>query len=210
MKSPIIRAVAFDCFGTLLRIRTPTNPWRPLLADARRRPGALTLDPRREPILTIQEFAEACGVAFRPEWRANLDREISSIELMPDALAVLSTLRAAGFRLALASNLAPAYVEPALALLGDSIDTACLSCDPAVRAVKPEPAFFLALQRKIGFPIAEILMVGDSLLSDVQGAKVAGMSALHLVPGTTASRPREVRHLTDVLGFLGLNRRGSP
>ena len=204
-----MRAVAFDCFGTLLRITEPTNPWRPLLAEARRQPGARMLDPRREPILTIEEFAAACGVPFRPKWRDDLDREIASIAVMPDALPVLSSLRAAGFRLALASNLATAYVEPALALLGDSIDTDCLSCDPEILAVKPEPAFFSALQRKIVLPAAEILMVGDSLASDVEGARAAGMAALHLVSGETSPRPGQIRHLADVPQFLGLNQPGS-
>lgn len=204
MGTPKIQAVAFDCFGTLLRISAPTNPWRHLLAEVRRQPGARSLDPRREPIPTFEEFAEACGIAFRPEWRADLDREVASIELMPDALSVLSSLRAAGFRLALASNLAPAYVEPALALLGDSIDTACLSCDPEIRAVKPEPAFFSALRRRIGLPAVEILMVGDSLVSDVQGAKAADMSTLHLVPGAKAPGPGQVQCLADVPRFLGI------
>lgn len=63
-----VRAVAFDCFGTLLRIATPTNPCRSLLAAARSTPGARLLDPRREPIPTIKHFAAACGVAFQPEW----------------------------------------------------------------------------------------------------------------------------------------------
>lgn len=204
MATPKIRAVAFDCFGTLLRITVPTNPWRSLMTEAGRTPGAQRLDPRREPIPTIEDFAVSCGVVFRPEWRADLDREIASIELMSDTPAVLSTLRTAGFRLALASNLAPAYAEPALALLGDFIDADCLSCDPAVRAVKPEPAFFSALQRKIGLPSAEILMVGDSLASGVQGAKAAGMFALHLVPGTTSPHSGQVRCLADVPTFLGV------
>ena len=205
MEAQEIRAVAFDCFGTLLRITEPTNPWRSLLTEARRQSGARVLNPRREPIPTIEGFSAACGVPFRPEWRDDLDREIASIEVMPDAPCVLSSLRAAGVRLALASNLAPAYVEPALALLQGFMDTDCLSCDPEIRAVKPEADFFAMLQRKIGHTAAEILMVGDSLASDAQGAKAAGMSALHLVPGATSPRPGQIRHLTDVPQFLGLN-----
>ncbi len=101
-----IRAVAFDCFGTLLHIGAPTNPWRSLLSEAHRQPGGHMLDPRREPIPTIEAFAAACGTKFRPEWRRDLDRELASIELVPEALAVLGRLRAAGFLFALASNLA--------------------------------------------------------------------------------------------------------
>lgn len=142
---PPVRAVAFDCFGTLLRIATPTNPWRSLRAAARATPGALLLDPRREPIPTIKLFAAACGVEFQPEWQTDLDTELISIEPMPEALKVLERLHKAGFRIALASNLAPVYIRPALDFLGEFIDVTCFSCSVTVRAVKPEPEFFDAL-----------------------------------------------------------------
>lgn len=199
-----IRAVAFDCFGTLLRIGAPTNPWRSLLEEAHRQPGDRVLDPRREPIATIEAFAEACGIGFRPEWHRDLDRELASIQPMPDAFPMLGRLRAAGFRLALASNLAPAYVEPALRLLGSRVDVTCFSCDPDVRAVKPERAFFEALQNRLGLPAGEILMVGDSFTSDIRGAEAAGMPALHLVPGESLPRPGQIARLADVPTFLGL------
>lgn len=199
-----VRAVAFDCFGTLLRITTPTNPWRSLLATARSTPGARLLDPRREPIPTIKLFAAACSVAFQPDWQRDLDIELISIEPMPEALTVLERLHRAGFRIALASNLAPAYVEPALRILGEFIDVTCFSCDPGVRAVKPEPAFFDALRTRIDFPAHEILMVGDSLTSDIEGAKAAGMSALHLVPEDNTPGPGQISRLSNVLSVLGL------
>lgn len=205
MGPPRIRSVAFDCFGTLLHIGAPTNPWRSILKEARRHHAARMLDPRREPIQTIEEFAEACGLRFQTEWRDDLDREIGSIELFPEAPAVLSALRAAGFRIALASNLAPPYIEPALMLLRSYIDTNCFSCDAQIRAVKPEAAFFAALRGKLGLPANQILMVGDSLASDIHGAQAVGMAALHLVPGVTSPRRGEIRCLTDVARFLSMN-----
>lgn len=199
-----LSAVAFDCFGTLLRIKAPTNPWRSLLAIARSHRGVCALDPRRETIPTIEGFAAACGVEFRPEWRRELDMELASIEPIPNAHVVLHRLRKAGFRIALASNLAPAYVEPALRTLGEFIDVTCFSCDPEVRAVKPEPAFFDALRTRIDVPAHEILMVGDSLTSDIEGAKAAGMAALHLVPDDGVPGPGQISRLSDVLSVLGL------
>lgn len=47
-------------------------------------------------------------------------------------------------------------------------------------------------------------MVGDSLTSDIMGAKAAGMAALHYVPGVSAPGPGQVSRLTDVLSVLGL------
>lgn len=204
LKHAPLRAVAFDCYGTLLRINTPTNPWHRLLAVARSHPDARSLDPRREPIPTIESFASACGVEFRQEWRQDLDIELASIEVMPDASMVLTRLREAGFRIALASNLAPAYVEPALRLLGEHVDVTCFSCDPDVQVVKPERAFFAALRARLDLPACEILMVGDSLTSDIEGALAFGMSALHVVPGNGPPRRGQIGRLTEVLSFLDL------
>ena len=202
MKSHGIRAVAFDCFGTLLHIRSPKNPWKALLTAARQADQP-TLDPRREPIPTIEEFAAACGVAFQEEWRRDLDVELASIDVAQGAYEVLDRLRGAGFRLALASNLAPAYVAPTVQLLGDLVDVTCFSCDPDVWAVKPTTKFFSVLRARLGLPAAEILMVGDSFASDIQGAQVAGMHAAHLVSSTQPYRPGQILRLSDVPDILG-------
>ena len=108
-----IRAVAFDCFGTLLEIRRPANPWRRILAAAGPPGAGAHPDPRREP-LSLREFAAACGVEFRPEWEAELAEELASIAPRPGARGVMTRLRRAGFPVALASNLAAPYVPTRL------------------------------------------------------------------------------------------------
>lgn len=117
---------------------------------------------------------------------------------------MLQSLRAAGFRLALASNLAPAYVPTVQRMLEDLVDVACFSCDADITAVKPEVAFFQALQVRLGVAMADVLMIGDSLSSDIHGAKVAGMQALHLVPGSPARSTGQVGTLSDIPSVLGL------
>ena len=199
-----IRAVAFDCFGTPLTIRAPRNPWKRLVEEAGLKGVRPTPDPRREPIPTIEAFAAACGIDFRPEWRRDLDLEIASITLAPGAYDVLRHLRAAGLRLALASNLAPAYVPSVKRLLGDLVDVTCFSCADDVRAVKPEAAFFAALRQKLAVSPENILMVGDSLSSDIVVARDAGMAALHLDPSVLDSGPGQIRNLYECLMALGI------
>lgn len=198
-----IQAVAFDCFGTLLIMRGPRNPWKHLLAEARRRHGR-TLDPRREPIGTIEAFAAACGIGCRPEWQRDLDIELASITLAPGAVDILRHIRAYGLRLALASNLAPPYVPVVTSLLGDLVDATCFSCSDDVRAVKPEAKFFAALQTKLAVPAKNILMVGDSAASDVDGAQSAGMKALHVDPAVFDPGPGQIRNLYETSMALGL------
>lgn len=197
-----IQAVAFDCFGTLLILREPRNPWKHLLAEARRRHGQAP-DPRREPIGTIEAFAAACGIGCRPEWRRDLDVELASITLAPGAIEILRHLRASGLRLALASNLAPPYVPVVMSLLGDLVDATCFSCSDGVRAVKPEAKFFTTLQTKLAVPAESVLMVGDSAASDVDGAQSAGMKALHLNPAVLDPGPGQIRNLYETSMALG-------
>lgn len=198
--APQIRAIAFDCFGTLLRITAPTQPWRALLIAAREQSAVKLLDPRREPIPTLCAFAAASGVEFRPEWQRQLDVELSSIALIPGAKELLQRLRADGYRLALASNLARPYVKPVRDLLLDLVDECCFSCE--IRAVKPEPEFFRVLSAKLALPPSEILMVGDSLTSDVGGAHATGMHALHLVLDATQLNPGQISKLEAVTDWL--------
>ncbi|RWR10926.1 HAD family hydrolase [Paenirhodobacter populi] len=161
MSVTVTPALVFDCFGTLLHIRAPRNPWKALLTEARRNSGSPKLDPHREPIPTIEAFAAACGVEFRPEWRHDLDTEIASIELAPGLDEVLHVLRRIGFRLALTGNLAPPYVPAVERLLDDLVDVTCFSCDPDIRALKREPEFFEVLRTRLGPSTSHILMVGD-------------------------------------------------
>jgi|GEM_PF-2729624 len=198
-----IRAIAFDVFGTLLRIHDPRNHWRQLLTAARRQRGVAILDPRREPIETMAAFAAASGVRFQPGWQADLEAEIASIRMAPGAGAILADLRAAEYRIALASNLAPAYIPTVDRLLGDLVDVRCYSCAADVQAVKPEPAFFRALTERLDLAAAHILMVGDSLASDIAGAAAAGMPALHLQPQIDDPGENQIRNLFEVPMALG-------
>lgn len=199
-----IRAIAFDVFGTLLHIHDPRDHWRQLLAAARHQHGIAMLDPRREPIETMDAFAAASGVRFQPGWQTDLEAEIASIRLAPGAREVIGNLRNAGCRIALASNLAPAYIPTVERLLGDLADIRCYSCAADVRASKPEPAFFQALLARVGLAAADVLMVGDSLASDIDGAAATGMPALHLRSQIADPRAHQIRNLFEVPIALGL------
>jgi putative hydrolase of the HAD superfamily len=70
---------------------------------------------------------------------------------------------------------------------------------------KPEPGIFdLALQ-EIGVDTKDALMVGDNLLTDIAGARQAGIDQVFYNPAGTrheASTTYEIRHLSELLRFL--------
>ncbi|AMY68314.1 HAD family hydrolase [Frigidibacter mobilis] len=188
-----IRVVAFDAFGTLVRITDRRNLWREIGQRANRR-----VDARCVPG-TLEEHVAACGVRWEPRWAAELEAELQSIELFADTLEALAELREAGYRLAVVSNLATPYVQPLRTALGSRFDAEIYSCE--VGAAKPQPAIYAALCAALDIAPREILMVGDRHVSDVEGAQRFGIRALHVVRGgdtalaNSISSPRDVSRL---------------
>lgn len=73
-------------------------------------------------------------------------------------------------------------------------------------SVKPLPAFFERLLAKIGARPEDCLMIGDSLISDVSGAKSVGMDACWFNPSrqadTTGLADYTVTDLSELLEIL--------
>mgnify|MGYP002738903377 CR=1 FL=1 len=89
--------------------------------------------------------------AYREQWRA-----------FADALPTLTWALESGFQVGILTN---------GVLLIPAVDLGC---------PKPQRAAYLAACRQLGVDAADTLMVGDSLTNDVQGARKAGLHALHL------------------------------
>lgn len=97
----------------------------------------------------------------------------------PDTREILTRLRSQGTRLAIITN-AP-WDTPARLLRGDLerwriegfFDA--FICSGEVPWRKPNPAFMLAAAEALGIAADECLVVGDTLESDIAGARAAGM-----------------------------------
>jgi HAD superfamily hydrolase (TIGR01509 family) len=179
-----IRAVAFDLFGTLVELAEPRNPYGRLLAALGLGAAERAQARRRlmsEPI-GLAGVAPALGLELEPhvlaEAEQDLYRELASVRLFPEVADVLRRLRAEGFRIALASNLALPYAVPVRLLLPFELDAQAWSFE--LGAIKPDAAFYAQLCRRLGCAPADVLMVGDTFANDVEGARAAGLQALHL------------------------------
>lgn len=167
------RAVAFDVFGTLLALQDARNPWKKIAQAG----GGYAVDPRELPI-GLETFAAECGVPWDPEWAEDLAAELQSIQPYEDVIDTLEALRGDGFSLALVSNLAQPYVPVVRSVLARHVDVEIYSCN--VGAAKPRPRIFATLRAQLNLPPRDILVVGDSFTSDIEGARNSGMRALHL------------------------------
>lgn len=180
-----IKAVAFDVFGTIAEIQEPRRPYFALLRHLRslgheveQRDGAVLM--RRD--LDLAAAALHFGFALSSKMLARLERdlaaEIQSIRLFPDALSTFERLRAAGYKVAICSNLAAPYAQPVISLTPFAFDACVWSFE--VGALKPEPKIYDHVCRALDCTPQEVLMVGDTRSADYDGPRKFGMRSIHL------------------------------
>jgi HAD superfamily hydrolase (TIGR01509 family) len=169
-----IVAVCFDAFGTLIGYGgRRLNPYRRLLT------GSESKSAGRLPFLTrnvgIDVFARELGLeAELPAMERELAEELAGLTLYPEVGAVLDTLRRAGRKVAVCSNLAAAY-GPAVRELVPGLDAYVLSFE--VGAAKPDPAIYATVCAALDCSPGEVLFTGDSPRCDEQGPRAFGMRA---------------------------------
>lgn len=206
MKWQLIKAVAFDAYGTLVEIGEKRRPFAKLASFSAQGPRASPLTKRMD----LEQFFAAVGPHSDAPSLESLQRdlaaELASTRAYPEAAFVLSQLRDRGIRTAVASNLAMPYADPIRNELGELFDAFCFSFD--VGAAKPEAGFYAALAGMLRLHPSEILMVGDTWRCDYTGATDAGFAALHLDRRRNAA-PHQVavsiHDLSGVLSALDIN-----
>jgi len=204
MTKLLIKAVAFDLFGTLVQIQRPTHPFAQLLARCGGQPEQAAAHRRlimcRD--LGLAGVAHALGADLPLAQLAGVENalhdELASIALFDDTLDVLATLRSKGVRIGIASNLAAPYAIPVRALLPE-LDFAVWSFK--VAAVKPDAAFFQHVIAGAGCAAENILMVGDNPKNDVCGALSVGLQARRIDRAGRAEAD-VMRSLAEVVKLL--------
>jgi FMN phosphatase YigB (HAD superfamily) len=205
---PPLSAVCFDAYGTLCRVCDRRQPYLALFQQLGVNTGlaarvAMTSDVDLYGLARL--LAPGSDVGPGPIVD-ELEAELRSFALFEEVPDCLLRLRRQGLRLWVASNLAPPYAAPLRAALAGLVDGFCLSFE--VGAVKPEPAFFARLCALVGSSPERVLMVGDSVRSDVEGARACGMLAVHLVRGRGRVPPGAIASLSELT--TGLEGRSGP
>jgi putative hydrolase of the HAD superfamily len=188
-------AVTIDAFGTLVRLRDPTEALVRALAergeahDADEVAAAFLAEGRYyRPRSLRGRDAESlaalrldCAGVFLRELRSALDAAAFvdafmgslAFDLEAGALEAVERLRAAGLRLAVVANWDMALPEWLQGLgVADRFEAIITSAEAG--AAKPDPAPFLLALRRLGVEPARALHVGDED-ADRDGAAAAGM-----------------------------------
>jgi len=225
-----IHAVAFDCYGTIIRFTTPD--FVRTLAEIARAQG-LEADPevlwdkfveaafvfRGENVAspTYRRYDEAWAFQFERAARelgfegdgrlaaVRLKEELSQAEAYAETAEVLEALRAR-YRLAVLSNADGDFLQACLDKNGLEFEVVVSS--EAARALKPDPAIFAYLAEALGLEPQRVLYVGDSPMPDVVGARRAGVPVAWLnrsgrpLPEDMPEPDLQVGSLRDLLTVL--------
>jgi REG-2-like HAD superfamily hydrolase len=183
-----MRALLLDAAGTLLHPREA-------VAEVYRRTAGVTVAAVSEAMIALKPL-RARDPGWREYWQAVVARATANPDptvfealyriyahpeawsIAPGAAALCHGLRARGIKVAVVSNWDD-RLRPLLGALGvlEWIDLAVVSAEEGIE--KPDPRIFARTCTRLDVPAADALMVGDTLTSDVEGARAAGLQALH-------------------------------
>src|SRR5262249_45574370 len=117
----------------------------------------------------------------------------------PEAGTALAGLAARGYTLGGASNF-DGRLRALVAGLPEVAPVQHVGVSSEAGWRKPAPGFFEALCREVGLPPGQVLLVGDDVANDLEGARAAGLRAL-LLDGRGAAADTLAR-LGDLPGRL--------
>ena len=204
-----IKAIAFDCFGTLCNIqgqnKRPYKQLLTLLQQAGRHPlptDARTIMSSNCGLVGLLEIFGHIELASKiSEIENDVLAEVASVRLDSEAVYCVSLLSRKWFKVALCSNLAKPYAAPLISTFSEEIHAFVWSFE--VGAIKPEPAIFQSLCDQLQCLPSEVLFVGDSLKNDVEGARAFGMQALYFYSGCGWTLTELAEHIPNQLAPRG-------
>lgn len=125
----------------------------------------------------VEHNADTLGINAAQLFRIS---SIEYIRLYPEVLDALAFLREKGHRLWLLSNAQRIFTEYELRHLGlgEQLDGIYLSSDYGCR--KPDVRFFRALIEDKKLDLSRCLMIGNDRMTDIAGAKAAGLATLYM------------------------------
>lgn len=176
-----IKVVAFDVFGTLIKINHRRSPYKKLmkwLKDSGRKP----LPTDAATIMSIngsfEEIADFFGTKIPSdlldEMYADLDFELQHIEPYEDAVETINQLKSTGYKVVLCSNTAKPYGKKVSFLL-PLCDAYSWSYEQGFN--KPDPRIYQYFIDLLNCKPEEVLFVGDTQLADFKGQLAVGMHA---------------------------------
>ena len=192
--------IVFDLYNTLIRITKRqqffTKIFQYCQTDTR-----LTFSRYLDMLITkdlevlLDQLPLTCQQAYH-KFLPELTFEIDSVELFPETQEVIQKL-ASKYPLYLISNLASPYKKPFYDLgLCEYFENAVFSCDFGDK--KPNSSIFKEVESMSLQSGEQILMIGDSLTSDITGAKNMSWHYLQIVRNKKSPKEWQITSLKEI------------
>jgi HAD superfamily hydrolase (TIGR01549 family) len=206
-----IKAVVFDVFGTLVEIDDKRRPFRQLMQlmeKAGRTPkpddGMKIMSANVGLAGAAQMFGIEIPNNVLAELELELYAELATVKAYPEVKLTLESLRDAGLKIGVCSNLAAPYAVAVKLLLPFELDNYTWSFE--VGAVKPEAAIYEALCKGLNYDPHEVVMIGDTLDADYSGPRRFGIHGFHLARREASPASEKLRTLDEILPLIGYQR----
>lgn len=181
------KLIAFDMYDTLVHMTKYPNPYKKFFSQLWLQDSVLrelsfmlqTTDKNIEDILP-KNIQSQKNISFLiDELASNIYNQLSSLFLYDDFLSTIEILKQKWYKTAVVSNLSKPYNYPLIHLVPrNTFDYTVLSYVVGIQ--KPDRKIFDYLQVVSWHTSDEIVMIGDSLKSDVQWAKNSGIEPIHI------------------------------
>ena len=180
------KLIAFDMFNTWVSAPTWPNPYKGIFSQLwiewqLYKNLAYIVQTTDADIVEILQKNKAAKIsdALLSKFNSDIDAQLSSLSLYDDFLPTIDILRKKWYKTAVVSNLSKPYSYPLTNLVSkDMFDYKILSYEVGMQ--KPDRNIFDYLKKISWYGSDEIIMVGDSLKSDVQWAKNADIQPVHI------------------------------
>ncbi len=148
----------------------------------------------------LQKFITLYKLAYDSDRRAT-----------PGTIKTLTTLREHGYKIGVVTNGEEDYQTAKLKEIGIEKMVDVLIASGAVGFAKPSPEIFAIALERMQANKEEAVMIGDNLLSDVEGALKFDIQALYYSPASTetsiqvcSTEVPVITHMEQVLTYLGI------
>ena len=177
-----VDAVCFDAFGTVVEIGIPSHPFVPLfraLPPLKRKEFKHRLMREdRNP----EDWPSALHVNIDPniieKMVAAIEAEVQSVRLRNGFALLWETIATAGLKIAVCSNLASSYGPAVRKNLPGSVSAEVFSYQYG--SIKPDPEIYAAVLELLGMNAQQVLFVGDTYRTDMEGPAKIGCNTMHI------------------------------
>lgn len=177
-----MKAIIFDLYNTLIYTKERRSPYVDFFSSLGLTKGEIRV--WLDEILTnnYNSFDEILKVVkpeasiFTQKYDYEIQNEIENTVVFDDTYSTLDRLRKK-YKIYLLSNISTPYTKAYYDLkLDQYIDKPFFSCDIGYR--KPQKESFESVLKDTGLKPSEVIMIGDSLGSDFNGAQGVGIKAI--------------------------------